>query len=362
MAEQDDGQEKTEQATGKKVQDNREKGFVAKSVELSSFAVFSSGLLIIFAAKGFMSSQLAYLAKEIFNSIDTLTLNKTVVQMYAVKISLFFFITVAPVFVVIVLAALIVNISQTGFMFNTKALEVKPEKFNVVKGIKRIFFSAKSFVELAKSMIKLFLIAFFAYGVIEDIIIESITLPDFSVSAILNFMIDSAVGLLWRVSLVYAVFAFIDFAYQKYKYKKDLMMTKQEVKEENKQAEGDPLVKGKIKSLQFAAAKRRMMKDIPTADVVITNPTHYAIALKYNPRKKSSPIVVAKGVDEVAQRIKKVAMEHNVPLHEDRELARSLYKMCDIGDEIPAALFHAVAKVLAYIFSLKNKKKRKSIA
>lgn len=362
MAEQDSGQEKTEQATGKKIQDNREKGFVAKSTELSSFAVFTSGMLIIFAAKGFISGQLAYLAKEIFNSIDTLALNRTVIQMYAIKITLFFFITIAPVFVVIILVALIVNIGQTGFMFNLKALEVKPDKFNIVSGIKRLFFSARSFVELAKSMVKLFLIGFFAYGVIEDIIVESISLPDFSISAILSFMIDSAVGLLWRVSLVYAVFAFIDFAYQKYKYKKDLMMTKQEVKEEAKQSEGDPLVKSKIKSLQFAAAKRRMMKDVPKADVVITNPTHYAIALKYNPVKKSSPIVVAKGVDELAQRIKKIAVENNVPLHEDRELARSLYKMCDIGDEIPAALFHAVAKVLAYIFNLKNKKKRKSIA
>jgi flagellar biosynthesis protein FlhB len=360
MAEQD-GQEKTEQATGKKVNDNREKGHVAKSVELSSFAVFTSGLLIIFAAKGFISGQLAYLAKEIFNSLDILTLNKTVIQLYAIKITLFFFITIAPVFGVIVLMALIVNIGQTGFLFSIKALEIKADKFNVVNGIKRIFFSSRSFIELAKSMAKLFIVGFFAYGVIKNIIVESMALPDFSISAILNFMVDSAIELLWRVSLVYAVFAFVDFAYQKFKYKKDLMMTKQEVKEENKQQEGDPHVKSKIKSLQFAAAKRRMMKDVPKADVVITNPTHYAIALKYNPIRNSSPIVVAKGVDELAQRIKKIAVENNVPLHEDRELARSLYKMCDIGDQIPAALFHAVAKVLAYIFNLKNKKKRKSI-
>jgi flagellar biosynthetic protein FlhB len=356
-----EGQEKTEQATSKKLSDTREKGQVAKSVELSSFAVFTSGLLMIFAAKQFIGAQVTFLSKEIFNSLDVLTLNKTVVQGYALKLILFFFITLAPIFGAIILMTFIVNIGQFGFRFSTKALAPKLDKFNIVNGFKNLFFSSKSMIELAKSLVKLSLIGFLAYSVVKGMVFDSITLPDFSIPAIVNFMIDSAVDLLWKISLVFAVFAFADFAYQKFKYKKDLMMTKQEVKEEVRQSEGDPHVKGKIKSLQFAAAKRRMMKDIPTADVVITNPTHYAIALKYNPAKKSSPIVVAKGVDELAQRIKKIATENNVPLHEDRELARSLYKMCDIGEEIPEVLFHAVAKVLAYIFSLKNKKKRKSI-
>lgn len=356
-----EGQEKTEQATSKKLEEGRDKGQVARSMELSSFAVFSTGLLMIFFAKSFVADQFSLLSNEIFTTLDVLTLNKTVVQMYAIKFTLFFFITLAPIFGGIILMALIANIGQVGLSFRTKALQPKFDKFNLVNGFKNLFFSAKSTTELLKSVLKLSLIGIFTYTVIKSMIFDSMSLPDFSINAIVNFMIDSAVDLLWKLSLVFALFAFADFAYQRYKFNKDMMMTKHEVKEEIRQSEGDPHVKGKIKSLQFAAAKRRMMKDIPTADVVITNPTHYAIALKYEPSKRTSPIVVAKGVDELAQRIKKIATENNVPLHEDRELARSLYKMCDVGEEIPETLYHAVAKVLAYIFSLKNNKKRKSI-
>ncbi len=356
-----EGQEKTEKATGKKLQDGRDKGQVARSVELSSFVVFSTGLIMIFVAKEFIGGQLSYLSKEIFNTLDSLTLNKTVVQLYAIKIALFFFITLSPVFIGLILMAFIVNIAQVGYKFSGKALAPKLDKLNFFRGFKNIFGSARSAVEVAKSLSKFTLIGLFTYTVIKGMIADSIFLPEYSVDAIINFMSDSAVSLIWKLSLVYAVFAAIDFIYQKYKFNKEMMMTKQEVKEEMRQSEGDPLVKSKIKSLQYAAARRRMMKEVPTADVIITNPTHYAIALKYNPAKKSSPMVIAKGVDELAQRIKKIAMEHNVPLHEDRELARSLYKMCDVGEEIPEVLYHAVAKVLAYILSLKNKKKRKSI-
>ena len=356
-----EGQEKTEKATPKKLEEGRDKGQVAKSMELSSFAVFSTGLIMIFITKDFIGNQLSYLSKEIFNSLDSLTLNKTVVQLYALKISLFFFITLSPVFIGLIIMAFLVNIGQVGFNVSGKAFAPKMEKLNVFKGFKNIFGSSKSYVELAKSLLKLIIIGYFTYLVVDDMVANSISLPEYSLTSIVNFMMESAVSLIWRLSLVYAVFAAVDFIYQKYKFNKDMMMTKQEVKEEVRQSEGDPHIKGKIKSLQFAAARRRMMKEIPTADVIITNPTHYAIALKYEPSKRTSPIVVAKGVDELAQRIKKIATENNVPLHEDRELARTLYKMCDIGEEIPEILYHAVAKVLAYIFSLKNKKKRKSI-
>jgi flagellar biosynthetic protein FlhB len=161
--------------------------------------------------------------------------------------------------------------------------------------------------------------------------------------------------------LIYALIAAVDFIYQRFKHKKDLMMTKQEVKEENKQQEGDPQIKARIRKLQFQSAKNRMMKSVPKADVIITNPTHYAIALRYDVTKDSAPIVLAKGVDELAQRIKALGIENGVPLHEDRELARALYKYCNIGDQIPANLFKAVAQILAYIFKLKNTKKKKSI-
>jgi len=171
-------------------------------------------------------------------------------------------------------------------------------------------------------------------------------------------MIDTTVKFLWKVALVYIAIAASDFAYQKFKHKKDLMMTKQEVKEEFKQQEGDPAVKGKIKQKQMIMAHRRMMKEVPKADVVITNPTHFAVALKYEMGKDSAPKVVAKGADLIAQKIKEIAKENDVPLHEDVYLARSLYKMCEIGDEVPEELFQAVAQILAYIYQLKNTYKK----
>jgi flagellar biosynthetic protein FlhB len=160
---------------------------------------------------------------------------------------------------------------------------------------------------------------------------------------------------------MYVAFAGIDFIYQKFQHRKKQMMSKQEVTEEYKQSEGDPFIKSKIKSKQMMMAKARMMQDVPKADVVITNPTHFAVALKYEVGSKYAPKVLAKGVDEIAQKIKQIAAKHNVPIHEDVELARALYKYCNIGDEIPTKLFKAVAQVLAYIYNLRNSKKKKSI-
>jgi flagellar biosynthetic protein FlhB len=174
-------------------------------------------------------------------------------------------------------------------------------------------------------------------------------------------MLNSAFTLVWKIVLFFAVIALIDFLFQRYKFKKQMRMTKTEVKEEYKQLEGDPQIKARIRKQMFQSARNRMMKDIPTADVVITNPTHVAVALKYDLQKDSAPKVVAKGLDELAQRIKKIAEENNVPLHEDVELARALYKSCEIGDFIPAKLFKAVAQILAYLYQLKKIKKKKSI-
>ena len=360
MAESE-GQEKTEQASGKKLNESRQKGQVAKSTEIVSFAIFGTGLLLIYMSRQYMSDQISFFTKYIFNSLDVLTINKTVIQLYAIKFTLLFFLTLAPVFIGLVVMAFVVNVAQVGMKFSMKALKPQPGRFNVLQGIKKVFFSSKSIIEVAKGLLKLFVIGFFTYLVVKDFVVASISLPSYSIESIVAFMIDSSVNLLWKISLIFAVIAASDFVYQKIKFKKDMMMTKHEVKEEHRQDEGDPMIKSKIKNLQIAASRRRMMREIPTADVVITNPTHYAIALKYDPSKSTSPKVIAKGVDELAQRIKKIAVENNVPLHEDRELARSLYKFCEIGEEIPEVLYHAVAKVLAYIFGLKNKKKRKSI-
>ncbi len=360
MAESD-GQEKTEQASGKRLEESRERGQVARSLEVNSFVVFTSGLAIVFITKEYIAKNLMEFATFIFSSATNLSITINELQSYAIKGVLFFLSLIAPVLAGIVIVALAGGYAQVGFKITPKALQPKFSKLNPLSGIKNIVFSTRSIIEVVKALVKLALVGLFAYWVIEDAIITSVDLVNFSIQEILGFMIDTSFQFIWKIAIFYAILAASDFAYQKFKHKKDLMMTKQEVKEENKQLEGDPLIKSKIRSKQMMLARSRMMKEVPKADVVITNPTHYAVALKYDVGGKSAPRVVAKGVDLVAQRIKVIAIEHGVPLHEDVPLARALYKHCELGDQIPTSLYRAVAQILAYIYQAKNRKKKKSI-
>jgi flagellar biosynthesis protein FlhB len=355
------GQEKTEQATPKKLTDERDKGQVAKSIEINSLAIFLGGLLLIFLTQSFLSEKISTLSIYIFSSLDTLEVDRTLIHSYFQSSIFFYFTVLGPLFVGLMVIAFTASASQVGLKFSKKALAPKASKFNPLKGIKRIFFSSRSLVEVFKSVAKLIIIGGFTYIVLNDLIKESTSLQDLAVSEILSFMVDAAYSLLWKIAIVYTLIASTDFVFQKYKFKKDVMMTKQEIKEEGKQTDGDPQIKSRIRKLQFQAASKRMMADVVTADVIITNPTHYAIALRYNLEKDHAPKVVAKGVDLLAQRIKKLAEDNNIPLHEDKQLARTLYKACDVGDKIPANLFQAVAQILAYIYQLKTQKTRTSI-
>lgn len=352
------GQEKTEQATGKKLEDSREKGQAAKSMEINSLAIFTSGIILLIVAKEFLGGKLSSLTIFIFDSLDKLTLSRDLVVYYSQQGYFYFIIALSPFFIGLVIVAIAAGYGQVGFKITPKALEPKFSKLDPIKGIKNKFFSSSTFVETIKSIVKLSVISLFTYFILESMIFNSVGLVELTVAEIVENMIDSSFTLLYKIAIIFAVIAIADFFFQRWKFNKDLMMTKQEVKEENKQSEGDPLVKSHIKSKQFEMARRRMIKDIPTADVVITNPTHFAVALKYELGKSGAPKVVAKGMDHLAQRIKQIAAEHNVPMHEDVFLARSLYKACDVGDEIPEKLFKAVAQILAYVYQLKNSKKK----
>ena len=356
-----DGQVKTEDPTSKKLNDARNKGQVAKSMEINSLAVFGFGLMLIFLTKNFTGRLLGEFSTDMFKSITTLELSKTIIQTYAMKWILLFFAFMLPILLGIVVISLISNISQIGFKFAPKAFKLDLSKFDPFKGIKRLFFSSHSYIEILKSVFKLVVITIFTYVIISDLIEDSTYLIDLSIEDTVEFMFNSAFTLVWKIVLFFSVIAAADFLYQKYKFKKQMKMTKTEVKEEFKQLEGDPQIKSRIRKQMILSARSRMMKDIPTADVVITNPTHVAVALKYDIQKDAAPKVVAKGLDELAQRIKKIAADNNIPLHEDIELARALYKTCDVGDFIPAKLFKAVAQILAYLFQLKKIKKKKSI-
>lgn len=357
MAESD-GQEKTEQPSGKRISESRSKGQVAKSIEINSVAIFTSGLLLIVMTQKHLGGNLAEMSRKIFGGLDKLDISMDLIPYYAYQGVAFFFSLLAPIFGGLVVIALVASYAQIGFHFTPKALAPQFSRFNPVANLKNIFFSSRSFLELFKSVFKLLVIGMFTYWVLEDMVARAVGILEYSIEEIVTFMVDSAYTLLWKISLVYIIIAAADFGYQKFTHKKNLMMTKQEVKEEMKSDEGDPQVKGKIRSMQRAAARKRMMKDIPTADVVITNPTHFAVALKYDMDQQSAPKVVAKGVDELAQRIKKIATENGVPLHEDRPLARALYAACEVGDDIPSSLFKSVAQILAYIYKLKNSKKK----
>ena len=356
-----DGQEKSEQATGKRLNDSRDEGKVSKSAEVNSLAIFTTGLLMVFLTQGYIGSRLSEFTIKIFKSLDNLNVNRDFLQNFSKECLFFFLATIAPIFGALVAVALIVNIVQVGFKVTFKAITPKFSKFNPLTGLKRIFVPTHSFVEVAKSLIKLVIIGSFTYGVLSELVLKASMLAELTIPEVISYMIQAAYTLLWRITLVYALIAAVDLIHQKFKFKKQLMMTKQEVKEEHKQTEGDPQIKARIRKVQFQSAKNRMMKSVPKADVVITNPTHYAVALRYDLNKDSAPRVLAKGVDELAQRIKALAAENGVPIHEDRELARALYKYCNIGDQIPANLFKAVAQILAYIYKLKNTKKKKSI-
>jgi flagellar biosynthetic protein FlhB len=352
-----EGQEKTEDATSKKLSDSRDEGQVAKSQEMSSFLIFSGGFFILFAFRDFISDQISGMTTYVFRSLDVLTININIVQLYFYKALGFFALTMAPILLGLMVIGFVSNVGQIGFKISLKAMKPKMSKFNLAKGIKRIFFSSRSLVEVAKSLAKLFVIGLFTYIVLDDLIQEAVLIIDHSIAQIVVFMIESALTLIWKLALVFAVIAAADFIFQRHKHKKDLKMSKQEVKDEGKQTDGDPQVKARIKSIQFETARKRMMQDVPNADVVITNPTHYAIAIKYDQEKNAAPRILAKGVDTLAQRIKKVATENGVPLHENRELARALYKVADVGDEIPSELFQAVAQILAHIFRQRNSRK-----
>jgi len=356
-----DGQEKTEQPSEKKLRETREKGSVAKSIEINSFAIFLTGTTAIYLTKGMIGSRISEFSVSIFSSLNSLTITSDLLSEYAVKGIIFFFSVLAPILAVLIVVSLAASFGQVGFKFTFKPMAPKFSKMNPFNGAKSLFFSTRSMIEILKALAKLTIVGLFAYWILQDIINETVNLAGLTIAELFSFMVDTAFKLVWKITLVYMIFAGFDFTYQKIKHKNEIMMTKQEQKDEMKNSDGDPFIKGKIKSRQMMMARSRMMRDVPKADVVITNPTHFAVALKYNMGSKYAPKVLAKGADAVAQRIKQIAREHGVPLHEDVELARALFKNCEVGDEIPANLFKAVAQVLAYIFNLKNSKKKKSI-
>ena len=263
-------------------------------------------------------------------------------------------IIVAPILLIGLVVAFVCDLVQVKWKPTTKPLKPKFSKLNPIKGFKKIF-SPNAVVELIKSIAKIGLIVYICYSYLKDKWPILLNLYDFTLMQALEVIAGTVTDLGIRISLLYMLIAFSDFAYQKIKFKNDMKMTKQEIKEEYKQQEGDPQVRGQIRQKMREASRRRMMQALPQADVVITNPTHYAVAIKYEPEVADAPVVVAKGEDYLAAKIKEIAKDNQIEIVENKPLARMLYANVDIGQAVPPELYQAVAEVLAFVYRLQGK-------
>ncbi len=351
---EDSLQEKTETATPKKRQKAREEGQTAKSIEVPSVFVLLTGVVLLRFLSPHFGKQILEMmrASFSFDQIPHFTIHHCLSLLH--DIAGYYLTLILPVMGAVFVAALSVNFLQVGFHISFKAMEPKLERFNVLKGMKR-FVSLKSFAELFKSVLKLVIIGLVAYSIIRGERARFIHLHHSDALQILAYMLRVIFKIYIRVILIMAVLAVLDYAFQKWQFEKQLKMSKQEVKDEHKQTEGDPQVKARIKSIQMQAARQRMMQQVPEADVVVTNPTHLALAIRYSPGAMDAPEVVAKGAGPVAQRIKELAAAHDVPVVENKELAQNLYKLVNIGEEIPVQYYQTVAELLAYVYKLKGK-------
>ena len=348
------GQEKTEKATSKKKEDARNKGQVAISREVSSAMVLLASLGFFYFGGSWMFWNLSEFITRVFQNLGTLQFNTiNDASVFSLEVLSRLLAILIPLLLPLAILGLASNILQVGFKFSTEAISPKFNKLNPISGMKRLV-SLKAFVELAKSILKLLFIGTIAYILVKSDMEAFPLLIHQEVGQILIFIARVSLKISFFVCLALVVLAVLDFLYQRWQHEKDLKMTKQEVKDEQKQTHGDPKVKGRIRSMQLEMARRRMMEAVPEADVVITNPTHLAIAIKFSAEEMMAPVVLAKGAGHVAQRIKEIAAEHQVPLVEDKPLAQALFKMVELGDYIPAELYRAVAEVLAYVYRLKG--------
>ena len=348
----DSTQDKTEQPTSKKLADAREKGNVARSREIPSVLVLAGGIGVMFFGGGWMFGRLEDIMRGIYHRAGTISVVPETMHMLLWEIFLSTITVLIPLMLVVTIAGVAGNVMQFGFLLTGEKLTPDLAKLNPISGIKKLF-SLRSFVEVIKSVVKLLIIGGIAYVVIRRYLDDIPGLMRLSVGGIVAFIGHTAFQICLYTCMVLFLMAILDFAYTKWQHTRDLRMTKQEVKDEHKQREGDPSVKARIRSVQREMARRRMMEAVPEATVVITNPTHLAIAIRYE-EGMHAPTVVAKGAGFVAQKIKAIAAENDIPLVENKPLARTIFKTTEIGDFIPADLYRAVAEILAYVYRLKG--------
>ncbi len=357
FAKEGPGGEKTEDATSKKLKDVRNEGNVAKSVEIVTAATLLVLYICLRFAIEFVGGRLIHTFDTFFSLIPRMVNDGVEMDEFnylLIETLLDIGLIIAPFLILGFIIAFFSNSLQFKYQITTKPLMPKFDKLNPISGFKRMF-SMNTLIELLKSIVKVVAIGYISYSVLVEHVKELFLLYDMSINQGLLLMYDIILELLMKICIVFCVIAAADFMYQKWKFKEDNKMTKQEVKDEFKNQEGDPKVKGQQRQRMQQASMRRMMAAIPEADVVITNPTHFAVALSYESGRGQAPVVVAKGADFLAGRIKEIAKEHSVEIVENKPLARMLYYNVELGAEIPPELYQAVAEVLAYVYQLRNK-------
>ncbi|KXG75764.1 flagellar biosynthesis protein FlhB [Thermotalea metallivorans] len=347
--------EKTEKATPKRRKEAREKGQVLQSREINSALILLFTFFTLQLAGKYIYSNLSLYMQRIFTDTihdeNLFTINgvhKLFLLMVGESVKL-----VAPMAGCAFVIGLFSSYMQVGFLFTTKPLVPKWDRINPISGFKKIF-SKKSIVEFVKSLMKIGAVGYVTFNYVLKQSRSVMNILDMELISIISFLGKATINVGLRAAIVLILLAVLDYFYQKWEYENELKMSKQEIKEEYKQTEGDPQIKSKIKEKQRQMAMGRMMQDVPKADVIITNPTHYAVAIRYDQTTDNAPIVLAKGQDLIASNIREIAEKYEIPIVENKPLARTLYHTVEIGDYIPPDLYQAVAEVLAYVYKLKN--------
>lgn len=350
-----EGGEKTEPATDKKLRDARDEGKVAKSKELTAAFDLIVLFLVLKVFMSFVGEKLLGFFSYIYNRMPDF-LNETQKDMSSVTVRNFmndiilhFLLTCLPFFIFGVVVTILVSIVQVGWKVTTKPMAPKLDKFNPINGFKRIF-SKDAIFELIKSVLKIGVILYMAYSSIKSHQNDIFILYELPLKRAVALVGDIIINTGLKISIVYLIVGIVDYIYNKHKFNEDMKMTKQEVKDEFKNTEGDPAIKGQQRKRMQEASQRRMMQDVPKADVVITNPTHFAVAIKYDADTNQAPVVTAKGQDYVAMKIKEIARDNNIRIVENKPLARMLFHNVELGAEIPPELYQSVAEILAMIY------------
>ncbi|WCK52882.1 flagellar biosynthesis protein FlhB [Aneurinibacillus sp. Ricciae_BoGa-3] len=346
--------EKTEKATPKRRQKARSEGQVAKSQEVAAALILLAIFLLFLILGKSMGQRMFYLFQNMFSHYLLFELTQDSVKKLTLDMAYQGAMIAGPVLLVGVIVALAASYAQVGTLFTTEPLKFKLDRLDPIKGTKRLF-SLQAVVTLIKSLLKVGSVGLVAWFVIWGAKGDLLTLATKSIGDMITVMARLTLELGFAIGLLLLILAMFDYFFQKYEYEKNLKMSKQDIKDEYKMSEGDPQIKGKIKQRQREMAMRRMMQEVPKADVVITNPTHFAIAIQYKPEERQAPVVIAKGQDFVALKIKDAAKQHGVITMENKPLARTLYANVEINQEIPEDLFQAVAEILAYVYRLKGK-------